>query len=564
MAFSKDFSEGSDTPRVVIMGAGLGGLSFGIALKRQLGFENFTIYEKASDIGGTWRDNTYPGCASDVPTHWYSLSTDLNPYWSRTHVLQPELQAYWKNIAAKYNMYDHVVLNTRVKQAVWDNAQQLYRIELENTRTGERSVTTAQVFVGALGLLSEPKVPDDLKGVDKFKGKIFHTARWNHSVDFHNKRAAVIGNGCSAAQLIPHIVKEPSTTVVNFVRTPVWFVNPRRGDYADWQKWIFANVPGAMRLYRTFLFWELDLLFPVFQGKRNRIRDKMQKDLEKFMLEKTPAKYHDKIIPDYPPACKRLVMETGYLASLHKPNMNVNWDGIDTLVEEGVRTKTGEIIPFDIIVLGTGFVTDEYPVPIFGSRGQSIQQYYKSQGGPTAFGGVTVAGFPNFFMLAGPNTNTSHSSAIFGEEVQINYAVQLIAPVLRGEALSFELTEEASNKYNNWLQRKLANTAYNECVSWYRVGGTGKNFSIFPGPMTQYWWMLRTPKWRDYKAVGADRWNRRRHFAAAAKGSAFVIFTMFLVWAARQKELVAKIFLSFWLTIQTIPAVVLGWFSHEI
>ncbi|KAI0074670.1 FAD/NAD-P-binding domain-containing protein [Panus rudis PR-1116 ss-1] len=485
MAYEKSTAEN----RVIIVGAGIGGLAAGIGLKTQLGCTNFTIYETANDVGGTWR-----GCASDVHTHWYSLSTDLNPEWDNTHVFQPQLFRYWQDVARKYSLYEHCTFQTEVVGAEWDDRRQLWHVEVKDLRTGERRVDSAKAVISGVGVLCVPFYPPDLDGVKtKFKGQYFHSARWDYSVDLHNKRVAVIGNGCSAAQFAPIIAEDPTTQVVNFARTPMWFFPRIRRIYTGFEKWVFRNVPFAMRLYR----WGLMAWF-----------------LTNYMKKNAPEKYHDVLKPDYPFGCKRLIVDTGYYDMLHKPNVSLVVDGIAEITETGIVTKKGEHLPFDVIILATGFVVDKFPFPVRGREGISIDEYNNQHGGPTAYLGTTVPGFPNFFMLGGPNTTTGHGSVIFTEEVQVNYAMKMLKPLLRGEVASFDVTEKATDKYNEKIQRRLNSAVWSVCESWYRVGHTGKISSLWPGSFVEFWWALRTPKWSDYTVVGAERWVKRRRIAA--------------------------------------------------
>ncbi|KAI0933357.1 hypothetical protein AcV5_005520 [Taiwanofungus camphoratus] len=528
----------ADGPHVVIIGGGLGGLCFGIALKQQLGFTNFTIYEKASDIGGTWRDNTYPGCGCDTPVHWYSLSTELNPKWSTSHVSQPELQAYWKDLAEKYTLYNHTVFNTKVISAAWNSERQLYEIVVEDVSSGKRTSTAAQIVISAIGYLTEPVFPTDLKGFATFKGDSFHSARWNHSLDLRNKKVAVIGNGASSAQFIPRLVADPSVHVVNFCRTPNWFVYGERKEYSALQKWVFGHVPLAVRLYRNWLVTYYVLL-PIIQGVYNRFRAQgptKEQDLIDYIKRTAPRKYHNKLIPNYPVACRRPVLDPGYLSCLHQPNVSLSWDGIAEITEDGVLTHTGEKMHFDVIIYATGFITDRHPVSVKGSKGETLEHYFAAHGGPTAYLGVSVPGFPNFYYVGGPNTVGSNGSAIFTHECEINYAVQLVAPVIQGLASSFEVKAEPCDAYNDQIQAKMAKTDWVRCTSWYRTGGSGKNFSIFPVPITHYWWLLRRPVWEHYISAGAGRWTRHRQMAMVRRGICILPFLLYLVWGWMRKD----------------------------
>ncbi|OBZ66829.1 Baeyer-Villiger monooxygenase [Grifola frondosa] len=479
---------------IVIVGGGIGGLMFVIGLKRQLGFEDFIIYEKASDIGGTWRENTYPGCASDIATHWYSLSNGSHPT-----LLQHD---------------QHVVLNTEVVSAEWIANQQHYRIIIKDLVSGTQSTISARVLVCATGILHVPCIPQDLQGIDRFKGESFHSARWNHEVDLSGKQVAVIGNGASASQLIPMITRDSSVQVVNFCRTPAWFLPRSKRLYTDREKWVFANIPFALRLYRNVAMFLNDAHYLVFMLKgKNLLRDITEGYCLQYMKRTAPTEYYEKLVPDIPLGCKRMIIDTpgeGYLAALHRPNMSINWDGIITITEDGILTQKGDNIPFDVIIFATGFKTNNVPFRITGRDKRTLQDYYHSQGGATAYLGTTVSGFPNLYLISGPNTVTSHASVIFSEEVQINYIMQLIKPLLNGSVASLEVTAEASDAYNDKIQARLAGSMYTYCTSWYLADGTKKIVAPFPGPLILFWWLLRRPVWQDYHAVDAERWMRQR------------------------------------------------------
>ncbi|KAK7683098.1 hypothetical protein QCA50_013771 [Cerrena zonata] len=498
--------------RVVVVGAGIAGICTGIALRKQLGHDNFTIYEVGEEVGGTWRANSYPGCASDVHTHWYSLSTELNPYWTTTHVSQPVLKEYWKDLAKKYRLYDNLVFNAKVASAEWDPRSEVYRIEVHFT-DGTRNVEYARVLVAGTGLLNTPNYPSELNGVKNFKGDWFHSANWNHNVDLRNKRVAVIGNGCSAAQFVPIISEDPTTHVTQFWRTPMWYLPKIRGDYPAWQQWTFAHVPLVMKLYRMFLWIRQESLYVMILngGPKSKARENFMQELTDYMKKTAPEKYHEVLSPKYQFGCKRLIVDTGYYECLHRPNMELSKDPILEINESGILTKNDGQQQFDAIVLATGFHPNDLTFHVRGNDGRTMHQYYAEKGGPTAYYGTMTAGFPNLFIMSGPNTATGHGSVIFTEEVQVNYIMQVIKPILKGLATSFEPTDTASDIYNERIQSKLASSVWSGCSSWYRTnGGKGKITGLFPGTFAEFWWTLRTPVWGDFTVKSGSRWQRRR------------------------------------------------------
>lgn len=499
--------EDVDSPHVVIIGAGLGGLACAIALKRQLGFNNFTIYEKAGDVGGTWWNNTYPGCGCDTPTHWYSLSSDLNPNWSTVTAPQPEVLAYWQDLAVKYGLYGRTVFHTRVLSAVWSAERQEYDVDTEDVRTGERARTRARAVVSAVGYLVEPKIPQEFieKGLGRFKGPALHSAEWDHSIDWSGKKVAVIGNSASAAQFIPRLIADPTTHVVNFCRTPNWFLpGIQNGEYSTWQKWMFANVPFTLRLYRNWLV-TLQAIVPILRTYWRRLNGttRPEETLARYIKETAPQRYHDKLVPDYPVACRRPILDPGYLACLHKPNVELVWDSIRDISDTEITTEKGDTFSADAIILSTGFVTDRCPVNVIGRTGETLEGYFSHQGGPSAYHGVTVPGFPNFFFVGGPNTVTSLGSAVFTHEIAIDYMMQLLRPLVEPSPtrlIALSVQPPAHDAYNSHLQDRMGATTYVSCASWYRAGadGRGKNFGIFPGSLLSFWWLMRKVRWEDY------------------------------------------------------------------
>lgn len=498
----------SNLPHVVIVGAGLGGIATAVKLKRQLGFNNFTIYEKANAVGGTWRDNTYPGCGSDVPGHWYSLSTDLKPRWPTLYASQPELCAYWEELWHRHDLVRHTHLNTAVTNAEWDTNAQQYRITLRNTITGKVSTVEAEVMFYAIGGFQGPMYPKDIGGLDSFRGDLFHSAQWRHDVALKGKRVGVIGNGCSAAQFIPEISADSSVKIVNFVRTPQWYITRGNYRYPRFVQMIFAYVPFIVRWYRNCLMARSDISFLLFRKNNKRFLAITKMALTAYIKKMAPKDQLRNLIPSYAPGCKRIIVDPGYLKSLHRPNVSLNWDGIETVVPEGIRMKTGETVPLDVIIFGTGYSTEPASLKVRGSTGGTIHEYFASQGGPKAYVGTCMPGFPNLFTLLGPNVATGHASVIFSQEAQIGFALQLIKPILDGQAKSFEISSEATDEYNTWLQDRLSTSVWTDCTSYYQGAG-GKVISTFPGPVALFWWLTRSPRWELFRGVWGKEWEEQ-------------------------------------------------------
>ncbi|KAF7362517.1 FAD/NAD-P-binding domain-containing protein [Mycena venus] len=505
---SQSSSKSSRTVQIVIVGAGIGGIAFAIALKKSWGFTDFLIIEKASDIGGTWRDNTYPGCGSDVPVHWYSLSTDLRADWSRTHGSQPDILTYLQSVADRHSIRVNCLFSTTFISADWNDQLKMYSIKAADNKTGDEFTVTSRVLVSATGVLSVPHIPA-FKGSESFSGSVFHSSRWQHDLDLRGKHVAVIGNGCSAIQFIPVISANPTVKITNFCRTPTWLAPDRSSAFSPSAKWAFANVPFCALLYRAWVMFLMDVRFIAWRGPESFAVRLVTKLLTKYMVKTAPSEYIDKLIPSFPPGCKRLAYDFGYLSALHRPNVALNWDGIEEVTKDGITTSNGVSLPFDVIIYATGFVTEKPSMLIRGRNGQTIEEYWDSQGGPTAYMGTTLPGFPNFIMLAGPNTTTGHASVVFVEEVQASYSLQLIKEIINGKFVSVEPTLAATAAYNDWIQKRVATSVFTHCKSWYRTEASGKVFSVWPGPVALFWWKARKPVWADYTMEVSSEVSRR-------------------------------------------------------
>ncbi|KAH9961943.1 FAD/NAD-P-binding domain-containing protein [Russula dissimulans] len=497
---------------VAIIGTGFGGLAAAIGLKIKWRLNDFVIYELGPDIGGTWRDNTYPGCTCDIPVHLYSLSTDPKPDWNDSHGSQPEILEYMRRVVDRHGLRPHCRFNTSVEKAVWDEEANVWRIETRDVRTGEKLLSHATALVSAIGSLVVPRIPE-LEGMKSFKGEVFHAARWRHDVDLRGKRVGVIGNGSSATQFIPVMSKDPTVTVINFARTARWYVPTVFFRYSETTKWAFAHIPLVQFFHRLKIAAKSEIRFLLFKAKGNNRLGKSQADASKnYMKAIVPVRYHHLVIPTYPIGCKRIVRDQGYLESLNRPNVRLTFDHIASVELDGVITATGEKVPLDVIICGTGFITDNYALNLRGTRG-TLKEYNDAHGGPTAYLGSAVPGFPNFFMVQGPNTATGHTSIIASEELQIAYLLQLLEPVRAGVLTSVAPTDAATDRYNATLQEKLKDSVWSQCASWYRAGadGRGRVIHMFPGPLALLWWWLRRVHWEDYevKGPGAEEWRGR-------------------------------------------------------
>ncbi|KAJ6548132.1 hypothetical protein DFH09DRAFT_628944 [Mycena vulgaris] len=501
---------GPEQPHVVVIGAGIGGMTMAIALKR-MGFSNFTVIEKASEVGGTWRDHIYPGCSSDVAVHLYSLSTDLSPNWTHSHAFQPDIQDYWLQLALKYDLYSNIIFNRKVISAQWNTTCQHYEILTED-REGTRRSLTAAILVSAIGLLEIPKFPD-IPGISDFQGASFHSAHWDKTISLAGKRVAVIGSGPSATQFIPIISEDPNVHVTQYCRSKSWILPPVRQEYSTAQKWLLRYLPCYLRAFRNFQYLWNELMYLVIFGS-NITNPYVERGAKAYMTKATPVEYLDQVIPSHPDhklGCKRVVYDTNYLASLARPNLSLVWDSIESINVDSILTKRGSE-SFDVIIYSTGYVTDAYSILIKGSTGQTVAEYYEAHGGPTAYLGTSLPGFPNFFTISGANTATGYTSVLIAEEVQVEYIIQMIKPVVAGDILSAEVTTGATDAYNRDIQTRLTGFVWSKCFSWYRTGNMGKIHGLFPGPMVLFWWWLRRPNWSHYKILTVGQRRPRRPF----------------------------------------------------
>ncbi|KAG9126840.1 hypothetical protein FRC07_001741 [Ceratobasidium sp. 392] len=497
---------------IAIIGAGIGGITAAISLQKSLGFHNYTIYERGTDVGGTWRQNTYPGCACDIPAHWYCLSSDPNPDWEFVWASRDEIQTYWKRLSNKYQVESHIEYGSEMVSAVWNEENKYYTLEIRDVNTQETRRVTAQVVISATGVFSLPRWPN-IPGRESFRGEVLHAEHWDHRVNLSGKRVAVIGNGCSGSQIVPAISKDGSVQVVNFCRTPSWYLPRPQTRVASWVRWIFRNVPFALKLFRWTLATTFELLY--HNMKKSPFSSLIHKIFEKgavvYMKAFAPAKYHQKMIPNY--RCKRIVFDPGYLSSLNRPNVEIEWEHIAEIVPEGIVTQSGKKAEFDVLCFATGFdIENSLTLNVTGVNKQTLEGYYEQEGGPTGYMGTTIPGFPNWVTIFGPNTATGHASVLFGEEMQMQYVAQLLKPILQGKAKSFAPRAEPTRTWNDWVQFQLSKYhIWSSCASWYRAGNQrGKIVALWPGSTTYMWWSLRKPVWGNFEFDGGEEWLRKK------------------------------------------------------
>lgn len=460
---------------VIIIGSGFGGQLAAIQLK-QRGIEQFQILERRSYMGGTWSQNTYPGAAVDVQSPMYSIS--FEPYdWSQMFAEQDELRAYTRHIIDKHGLREKTALNSTVTEIAWDESVQRWRIDVE----GQESYS-ARFVINASGPLSTPVIPE-FKGRETFKGRAFHTNAWDHDFDYRNKRVAIIGSGASAAQVIPAIAPDVEHLHV-FQRTPHWVLP--RPDYVfkPWQRALLRK-PWAYKALRVLIYWILE--FRVLGLKYSKTlldllaTRQARKNLEKQIPDETLRK---KVTPEFTIGCKRVILSDTLYPAYCRDNVSLHdkTDGIREITETGIETESGQHLDLDLIIYSTGYDATDGVIsyPVIGRGGQTLAEFWQDY--PRAYLGTCVPGFPNLFVVTGPNTGIGHTSALFVIESQMKYIMNSIEQVKRGQHQSIEINADAEDRYTRKIHQEMARTVWQTggCNSWYK-SKSGKVIAMFPG-----------------------------------------------------------------------------------
>ncbi|MBB3036919.1 flavin-containing monooxygenase [Hoyosella altamirensis] len=483
-------------PSVAIIGTGFGGLGMAIQLKKA-GFDNLTLFEKTDDVGGVWRDNDYPGAACDVPSHLYSFSFEPKADWSRRFAPQAEIHEYLRDCARKYGLLPHIKFNTEVRGAKFDEHEGAWAVELADGRTHR-----ADVVITATGQLSRPAYPR-IPGLDTFKGEIFHSATWNHDYQLEGKKVGVIGTGASSIQFVPRIAAS-GAQVELFQRDAAHVIPKPDYAYSRAAVELFRRVPGLVRLSRWATYATLEpraLAFTKFPKAMNVIEWRFKRHLKQTI--KDPV-LRDKLTPKDPIGCKRILISNEYYQALAQPNVDVVNSGITEITPDGLVTADGVLHEVDAIVLGTGFQATDFlsPMEFTGIEGKTLNEEWRE--GAEAYLGITVAGFPNLFMLYGPNTNLSHSSIVFMLESQIRYILQGITRLAKGDIKWLDVLPHVQGVFNAQVQKKIGATVWaGECSSWYKTA-SGKVTNNWPGFTFAYRRSTRTFDENDYHAAPAQ------------------------------------------------------------
>ncbi len=459
--------------RVLVIGAGFGGLAAAIKLD-EAGERDFVVVERGSDVGGTWRDNTYPGAACDVPSQLYSFSFALNPTWSRSFSPQPEIQRYIQHVADKSGTLDRFWFDTAAEDATWDESAQVWRVR---TSAGE---LTADVLVSAAGALSDPKNPD-IEGFDSFEGEVFHSAQWNHDYDLTGKRVAVIGTGASSIQIVPEVAEKVSHLDV-YQRTAPWVIPRNDRDYTGIEKLGFKHLPGLQRLYRTAIYWAREGFVPAFTINPKLAFPAKQAGLANIRRGISDPELRRKVTPTYEIGCKRILISNSWYPTLDRDNVDLVTDGIAEVTPTGIVTKDGVARDVDAIIVATGFHTTDLPIAhhVTGRGGVTLADHF-AEHGMQAYKGSTVNGFPNLFFVVGPNTGLGHSSMVFMIESQVAYIVDALKHMRRHGVAALEPSAEVQKEFVDDLQHRMSKTVWSTggCASWY-LDSHGRNVTLWP------------------------------------------------------------------------------------
>ncbi len=464
--------------QIAIIGSGFGGLGAAIRLKQD-GVDDVVILERADDVGGTWRDNTYPGCACDVESHLYSFSFAPEPGWSHRFSRQPEIWRYLQRCAREFGVLPHIRFGHEVRNAAWDDHARRWRIE---TTQGSLS---ANVLVMASGPLSEPVLPQ-LKGVERFEGRAFHSAQWDHSFQLDGRRVAVIGTGASAVQFIPEIQKRVAHLDL-YQRTAAWVLPRPDAPIAEWRRGVYRRAPILQRAARLFIYAYREIWVLLFRHPRvmQRAQQMAVRHLQRTVAD---SELRAKLTPSYTMGCKRVLLSNDFYPAIAQPNVDVITDAIAEVRARSIVATNGVERPVDAIIFATGFRPTNPPLAahIRGRDGRTLSEIWS--GSPKALAGTTVAGFPNLFILLGPNTGLGHNSVLYMTEAQLDHLIGAVRYMRARGVDAIEPREDAQSEWVAAIDRRMRGTVWvsGGCSSWY-LDRTGRNSTLWPDSSWSYY-----------------------------------------------------------------------------
>ncbi len=476
------------TFHVLIIGSGFGGQCAAINLLKA-GISDFRLLERRDFFGGIWCQNTYPGAAVDIPSPLYSLS--FAPYaWTQMYAEQDELHRYTRHVVDHFALHDKIELSTTVESLVWDDSSRHWAVQTS------KGMFYSRFVINASGPLSQPKVPS-FEGMHLFGGRAFHSNRWDHGFDYRGKRVAVVGSGASAAQIIPAIASQVSQLHV-FQRTAHWVLPRPHHRFNRFERWLLQQ-PMLYRLLRGFIYWKLEGRAIGFKYSKTGIALVEQIARRHLARQMPNPEMRRRLTPDYALGCKRVVISSELYPALGKTNVTLHTEGIARLDESGIITAAGQHIELDLIVWATGFNATDNPIPygITGKNGRLLSDVW--QPWPRAYLGTSMPGFPNLFVLAGPNTGTGHTSALFMLEAQMHYIMGCLRAVNDQGMRSIEVRADAEETYTSMIHREMTRTVWywGGCRSWYQ-NSSGKVVAMFPGFSCSFYWLTRRMKPGDH------------------------------------------------------------------
>ncbi|PHH72655.1 hypothetical protein CDD80_4395 [Ophiocordyceps camponoti-rufipedis] len=536
-----DDKDGNTTySQFACIGVGFSGIALGATLKRWHNIQDVRFFERRPDIGGTWSANRYPGCAVDIPGFLYSFSFAPNPDWTGILPAADEIRAYLRRVADRYGVTARTSFGAHVIACHWRSRSRRWRLVVRYPDDGGRIVRhDCRFLFGATGVLVHPKDPG-LVGLDSFRGRCFHTASWPADLDLSDKRVVVVGNGCTASQVIPAIIGQ-CRHLSQFIRSRQWFLqSPPSFTIPPSVHWLLAHVPGLLSFLRLVVFFVHELhgrVYPMTAAGHRRRAAEASATLS-FVRSTAPAQFHAMLEPDYAPGCKRRVLGTDYVRSLNAPNISVTEEPIVEVLPDGVRSRDGAFTPADVIILASGFLTGRFMhgIDVRGSDGRTLDQHWKQYGGAEAYNCCALSHFPNMFMLLGPNTITGHTSCVMAIENGVNYALRVIRPILDSPDAFVEVKPEAEARYSRDLQQALGKTVYlSGCISWYnQEGPDGRKWNSisYPRSQAEFWYRCLFPVRRDWNYVGAPHATSRSKPTLLAVAAA-VLGALWLLWRNR-------------------------------
>ena len=480
--------------QVAIIGAGFGGLAMAIRLL-QRNIHNFVILEKSNEVGGTWRENQYPGAACDVQSHLYSLSFAPKTDWSKRYAEAPEIFQYIQDVVQQFNLREYCQFNSEVVHTEYHEKDCVWHVALKDGRQ-----LSCQYLVFASGPLHVPQIPH-IKCIEKFQGKVFHSSQWDHQYNLNSKVVASIGTGGSAIQYIPEIAPQVKQLYV-MQRTAAWVIPRDERKYLNIEKKLFKQADWFRKLHRARLYWSNESrAIPIMQPSVMKYTQKLAEAFIRFQVK--DKQLAQKLTPDYIMGCKRILVSNKYFPTFNRDNVELVTDAIQELTADSIITKDGKMRKIDCLIYGTGFITDPriylQPFSCIGEHGVELKQAWKD--GAESYYGISHKGFPNLFQLLGPNTVLAHNSVIFMIESQVDYILQMMDLVAQSQSNAIVVKDQVQDQFNHDVQDMLNNTVWQSgCVSWYQQDG-GKNFALWPTYTWKYWLKTKSLHPSDFRLI---------------------------------------------------------------